>query len=207
MGNGTNSPLDSDDTYSPMVDIVGELGTADGVSSSWPAYPHQDRRRCQNKQLFLFFVDLIRLVQLVADVGLLGFFRTAKAVQGYVLQVELEPDPLPLEGRNSVCITIPGLVQTNPVTRKHVRLHSRHDLDGCEVPVEDLGEHVPAIRTAEYTGIDLLFPSRPDHGPGKEHGGKPVRAERTEPIDPQLSHPQSAAPGKVPISMNSRSAQ
>lgn len=117
MGNGTNSPLDSDDTYSPMVDTVGELGTADGVSSSWPACPNQGRRRCQNKQLFLFLVDLIRLVQLVADVGLLGFFRTAKAVRGYVLQVELEPDPLPLEGGNSVCIAIPGLVQTNPVAR------------------------------------------------------------------------------------------
>ena len=35
MGNGTNYSLDSDDTFGPIVDVAGELGTADGASHPW----------------------------------------------------------------------------------------------------------------------------------------------------------------------------
>jgi len=35
VGNGTNYSLDSDDTYGPIVEAVGELGTADGASHPW----------------------------------------------------------------------------------------------------------------------------------------------------------------------------
>ena len=33
--NGTNYELDSDDTFGPIVDAAGELGTADGASHPW----------------------------------------------------------------------------------------------------------------------------------------------------------------------------
>ena len=35
MGNGTNYELDSDDTFGPVVEAAGELGTADGASHPW----------------------------------------------------------------------------------------------------------------------------------------------------------------------------
>ena len=35
MGNGTNYELDSDDTFGPIVEAVGELGSADGAWHPW----------------------------------------------------------------------------------------------------------------------------------------------------------------------------
>ena len=35
MGNGTNYELDSDDTFGPVVEAAGELGTADGAYHPW----------------------------------------------------------------------------------------------------------------------------------------------------------------------------
>jgi parallel beta-helix repeat protein len=35
VGNGTNYDLDSDDTFGPVVEAAGELGTADGASHPW----------------------------------------------------------------------------------------------------------------------------------------------------------------------------
>ena len=35
MGNGTNYELDSDDTFGPIVEASGELGSADGASHPW----------------------------------------------------------------------------------------------------------------------------------------------------------------------------
>ena len=35
VGNGTNYELDSRDTYGPIVEAAGELGTADGASHPW----------------------------------------------------------------------------------------------------------------------------------------------------------------------------
>ena len=35
VGNGTNYELDSDDTFGPVVEAAGELGTADGASHPW----------------------------------------------------------------------------------------------------------------------------------------------------------------------------
>ena len=35
VGNGTNYELDSDDTFGPIVEAVGELGSADGAWHPW----------------------------------------------------------------------------------------------------------------------------------------------------------------------------
>jgi hypothetical protein len=47
----------------------------------------------------------------------------------------------------------------------------------CEVLVEDFGAHVSATPTAEYTRVDLQFPSRP-FGPKRTGGDRAVSVAR-----------------------------